>query len=389
VKLLACLLLVCSCGRLGFRDDNEVRDAPPAVEAVEATPAAFSTSSPTFVAVPGATLTIPPSPGTTWLLLTSATLVSTGVAVVNVEARYLVDGIERGVGESHSTAGAGPWQHFYVLEGGADPQTVVYELRDRANGISTIDQLHTIAVPLPADAEPHYVSRDDVEPVSAQANTPLHALSLGSLSGTYVVLLLANGTELPSTANLWLEWRGPNDEVLMRESQFPREPRQALLTARVLSITAADATFTLYAYTGGPTGAQTSYVRAFAMRSDAFVSIDHGFSSTPITTMSATPSMAQQVLTTPSDANRYLYLTTAWAEEDCLNTADVLRRMHFTIDADEHIVEHATDNCAYQLTYGVTKLLPARPNVMATGISSGNGQVTILGDSQIVLLGLP
>jgi hypothetical protein len=388
---LACLLLLCSCGRLGFGSADDAPDdaSRPVMQAIEIAPASFSTSSQTFVPIADATLTIPPSPGTTWLLLTSATLVSTGVAAVNVEARYLVDGIERGVGESQSTAGAGPWQHFYVLDGRTDAQTIVYELREVASGTATIDRLHAIAVPLPANAEPHYAAQDAVQPVSALASSPLITLSLGAVSGTYVVLLLANGTELPSSADLWLEWRGPNDEVLLRETQFPREPRQSLLSVRVLPMTTADAAFTLHAYTGGTTGAQTSYVRAFAMRSDAFPSIDHGLATTPIMTTVTTPSIATQLTTMASDARAYLYLATTWGGEDCVNTVDAVRRFHFIVDADEQIVEHATDNCGYELTYGVTDLLPARPSTLGTAVSSGNGQITILGDSQIVLLGLP
>jgi hypothetical protein len=73
------------CGRLGF--GNAGPDAGTHVPAELAVPA-FSTTSTEFVDVPGATLEIPPSPGTRWLLVTSAGLASTTPLDVNVEARY-------------------------------------------------------------------------------------------------------------------------------------------------------------------------------------------------------------------------------------------------------------------------------------------------------------
>jgi hypothetical protein len=375
---VVCLVLA-GCGRIAFDPD-----ATP--EALEIAPPTFSTSSTEFVDIPGGTLTIPPSRDTTWLLLTSAALSGQTISAVTVEARYLVDGIERGLGGTQVTAGFGPWQHFYVLPGTRSAQTITYQLRDASGGTAAIDQLHAVAIPLPSSAELHVASIDDAQPITATTPTPAATLSLGALAGDYIVLLLVNGTELPSASDIFLEWRGPADEVLLPTVQFPREPWQSLLAARVLPLTTNDAVFTLYASTRAT--AQIAYARALAIRVDAFASVDQQFSSMNIDTVAPEPVIATQ-LSPVGEAAQYLYLASSRGEEPCTATPDTLRRLHFLIGSEDRVIEHATDNCSYQLTYGTTDLLPSRPARIGTGVSSGNGEHALLTESQVLLLGLP
>jgi hypothetical protein len=382
---LACLLLS-ACGRFGFGSGDDAIDAAAEIHAIEIAPPAFSTSSADFVDVPGGALIVPPSAGTTWLLLTSAGLSATSFATLTVEARYLVDGVERGLGGTEVTGGFGPWQHFYVLPGASSAQTITYQLRDASGGGATIDQLHAVALPLPASADAHYAAVDDAQLITALAPAPAAALSLGALDGEYLVLLLVNGTEMPASSNIFLEWRGPGGEVVVPTSQFPREPWQSLFTARVVPLATSDAVYTLYAYAGS--SGQVAYVRALALRADGFASLDHQLSTTTIDTQAPDASIATQ-LAPIGDAAQYVYLASTLAEESCTNTPDAVRRLHFMIDGDDRVLEHATDNCSYQLTYGATDLLQARPALIGTGVSSGNGQHVILRDSQILLLGLP
>ncbi|MBA3453369.1 MAG: hypothetical protein H0T42_09790 [Deltaproteobacteria bacterium] len=94
------LVALIGCGRLDFDPTGDARtgDAATAIEPLAIEPARFSTTSPTFVEIPGASLTLPPSPGITWLVLVSGALQSSSFAEIGVEARYLIDGIERGLG---------------------------------------------------------------------------------------------------------------------------------------------------------------------------------------------------------------------------------------------------------------------------------------------------
>ena len=126
-------------------------DVPPGtITTFEVAPPAFSTSSTAFVDIPGGTFEIPPSPGTTWLLVTAATLAQPTLTAFGAEARYLVSGVEQGMGGTQGM-GAGPWQHFYVFPGMDVPQTVAYQLRDTGGQMASIDHLRIVAMPLPAN----------------------------------------------------------------------------------------------------------------------------------------------------------------------------------------------------------------------------------------------
>lgn len=176
--------------------------------------------------------------------------------------------------------------------------------------------------------------------------------------------------------------------MLQPESQNPREPWQSELMVHVLTVSNPNATVTLQSYTGIGSDAEQRYVRALAMRVDAFASWDFQATTTPIATTSAAVSVGPQVQ--PSGAgNKYVYMASTWSEEDCGNTMPALRELHFIVDGTDRITDHATANCAFQLTYGAFGLFASRPGLLQNGVSSANGQNTIMADSQIVLLGLP
>ena len=392
MRLLLGCLIAAGCGRLGFDASDAASDASSViVDTVELTPPSFSTSSVDFVDIPGATATIAPSPGAMWLILTSATLASTNIAAQCVEARYLVDATERGMGGTQGT-GAGPWQHFYLLPGSDAPQTLTYQLRDASAGTATIDQLHVIIVKLPDGAEPHYASADPIREVtSMEASPATEVLSLGAMAGDYVVLTLANSSDAPGESDMYVKWLGPGGEILQAVSQNPREPWQSQLMVRVLSVSSPDALFTLQSYTdegGGIDVGSQRYVRVLALRTTGFASLDQTWTTTPITTTSPNVSIGPQ-LAPAGSAARYLYMASSWSDEDCTETTASLRRLHFIVDGVDRMTEHATDNCAFQLTYGVFGLLSTRPDTMANGVSSANGFPTVMGESQIVLVGLP
>lgn len=73
----------------------------------KATVASFSTTSTTFVDVPGGALSFyPRTTSDVWVILFSAKLASSSVGSASVEARYLVNGVEHGIGgESSNPAG--------------------------------------------------------------------------------------------------------------------------------------------------------------------------------------------------------------------------------------------------------------------------------------------
>lgn len=379
---VALIVIVCVSCRLNF-DERDDRRAFVVDE--------FSTTSTEFVDIPGATLTIPVSPGTTWLLQTSATLDSTMPVLVTAEARYLVDGIERGIGGTQNSVPGrpGPWEHFYVLFGSTVEQRVVYQLREATGGTAKIEQLHAIAVRLPPGTEPHYQSSDDIQSVTATAFAPLVTLSFGPLSGAYVLFLLVNASDLPAQNDCYVQWRGPSGEVLLPELQQPREPWQSMFAIRTIDLDTPDATFTLDAYVSAGGAGRVRYVRAFAMRADAFESFAFDRSSTLIDTISPEVSIGPLVTPAPdAAAPAYLYIASTIGAEDC-GTTDAERRYHFLVDGEDATIMHVTENCAYVATYGATRLLDHRPDELAIGVSSGNGLHVWMSEATILLLGLP
>ena len=377
------ILIACTGCRINF-DEHDDRRAFVVDE--------FSTTSTEFVDIPGGTLTIPVSPGSTWLLQTSAAISSTNIEPVTVEARYLVDGIERGIGGTQNSVPdrPGPWEHFYVLLGSTVEQHLVYQLRDASGGTAKIEQLHAIAVRLPPGAAPHYQSSDDAQLVTATTLGPQVTFSLGPLSGRYVVFLLVNASDRPAQNDCYVQWRGPSGEILLQQLQQPREPWQSMFAVRVLELDTPDATLTLDARAGIGGPAQVRNVRAFAMRADAFETFAFDHTMAMIDAVSPDVSIGPVVTPGPGGAaSAYLYVASTVGKEDCVATIDTERRYHFIVDDDDTTIAHVTDNCAYWTTYGVTRLLDHKPTQLALGVSSGNAQQVWMSHPAILLLGLP
>lgn len=385
------MLVLAGCGRFGF----EARDAPSDVTTSSLAPqsrqvATFSTNSATFVDIPGATLTIPASPDTRWVLLTSARLESSVSTGITVEARYTVDGIERGIGGTESSAPSrpGPWQHVHVIDGDDSEHVVTYQLRDALAATSTIHALSMIAVPLPATAV-SYAALDDIQAVTSGTSAPHTTLSLGALRGDYIFLLLVNGSDAPGESDLFTEWFGPSGEPWMTTTHFPREPWQSLFTMHRATVDSPNVMLTLNAWRGA-NPSQIRNVRAVALRADAFASAElaRDDRSLVTTSMPAMPGVELAPLPATADT-QYVLVGSIRLEEDCTVAPDAERAAHVVIDDVTATHIHATDNCAYAITYGAVRLLDTKPTYLAMGFSTLNGNPIIYDGAQVLLLALP
>ncbi len=204
--------MLAGCGRFGFdgtgtdADIDTVIDANAAPQLQTVTVAAFTTSGATFVDVPGSTIEIPAAPGIRFLILTSAQLESTISSGTTVEARYVIDGVERGLGGTENSAPArpGPWQHVEVLDGDGAPHTLAYQLRDASGGTATIHNLSSLVIPLPADAV-KYGRSDPPQDVTTAAESPQVPLALGPLSGDYTFFLVSNASDAPGQSDVYVQ----------------------------------------------------------------------------------------------------------------------------------------------------------------------------------------
>lgn len=380
-----------ACGRLGF-DDRDLADATlGALTPLELVIPSFATTSPTFVPIPGGELVIPASPGRRWLLLISAGLHSTTLNDDGAEIRYLVDGIERGMGGSQNfEAGkAGPWQHVYAFDGASAPLTIHFELRELLGATGTVERLRAVALPLPEDAVSLYASADGIQPVTSTALIPVVTLMAEAPAGEYLCFAAANGSDAPDLSDVYLQWAGPDGTVRLRESQISRSSWQAVFAVWRETLAGPTATFTLSARVSSGMS-QFRDARVFAVRTDAFPSIDFSFSEPLVATAAPAPLPVNDLIPAGTAA-QFLYLASLRLAEVCAGlTVFADRRAHFVVDDVEHDrSSHVVGNCAYETTYGTVGLLRAPPARVATEVSSGNGLEVEARDSAILVLGLP
>jgi len=173
---------------------------------VAATDLALTTSSGPFVAVPGGSITFTPgSADDAWVVLLSGELLSTEIAQRVLQVRYLINDVERGIGEQQNEVPGNPtpWAHFDVVTGTTEPQTVRLEL-SATSGAATIRNGRIIAFPLPVGADLHFaeelatrlVPGGDVWTAGLElAFTPVAA-------GDYLVLSVVNASEEPTSTSV-------------------------------------------------------------------------------------------------------------------------------------------------------------------------------------------
>jgi hypothetical protein len=385
VRWLAATALLVACGRVDFAE------LPPADASVAPTRFhidSFTTTGDTFVPIPGATLQLPAKPGTSWLLLTNALLESTMFTGFTVEARYLVDDVERGIGGSQNSVVQRPgmWQHFYVMDG-ATPHTVRYELRDASGGTATIEQLDVVAIALPSDAVT-YRAADDIIQVSSVTPAVVVDLAMGDLSGDYVGMLLVNASDAPGLSNVYVQWRDGTGALLSHRTHQPREPWQSFRVLQRMTLEQPDMHVQLFADVGD--SGQLRYARALAVRADAFADVQFAADTTMAVTVDSAvqPGAALALAPTPSPAPEYVVATSLQLQETCTPGTDADRHIEVAIDGAVQAMTHTTENCTYTATYGTLDTLDHRPANVTIGWSTLNGIEVEYDGSQILALGL-
>lgn len=374
----------------GGDDSGTLEDAArPSDVAVQIAPPPFETASVDFVDIPGGTLVVPASPGAKWVLFVTGALQSSSFLFSAAQARYLVDGIERGLGgtESIELGRPGPWQHLYVFDGDASATSIVFQARDTMGATTRVSNLRAVAVRLPPEADPLYASSDALVTTTSRMFAPIATLSLAPATpGEYLVFLCALTSEGPGTSDIDTYWLDPSGLPWTTELKNPRGALQSQLWIRRTTLGGA-ATVELLASTRET--ATVQYVRALAIRTDAFPNLV-ATSDDVIeeTTIAPTPIYSNEIVPTLSDAEKYLVVGTTRIDDDCTNSAMAARGAHFVVDAFEQVAHHVAGNCAYYTTYGFVGLLDAPPSRFAVGVSSGNGMRVHQDESNLVVLGV-
>ncbi len=265
---------------------------------------------------------------------------------------------------------------------------VAYQLHDEQGATATIERLYWAAIPL-ADADVRFSFSD--APQLTTTTTPIlfADLSLGTLTGDYVLFMGVNASDGPGASDVYVSWHGPGDEILMANMQNSREPFQSYFAMHRATYAGDDVHLALYAYGGSDFGT-ISYARAIAVRASAFASVDFASDFTESMT-SQLPEVVGSTLvpSAPTEPVRsYVFLASIGLEEDCSAVTDAERAMHLVIDDTTETIAHATDNCAYASTYGGLRPVANRPGKVEVGYSTLNGTPVQYLGSQVLLLGL-
>lgn len=288
---------------------------------VKTTVASFSTASGTYTDVTGATLSFTPSSDSeVWILLFSARLRSTSTNEQTVEARYLVNTIEHGMGgiQTRRSFAPGSWQHFYRVTNTTALQTVQVQLSDVGGGTATIEDLQMIGFRLPDNADFRYAETNGDQPFTDTAVwTTRQSLDFTPpADGDYLVMAVDNGQEFPGDNGIDIRVQDPSgsfwpvsDGTAQPYFHNPRDPWESFFAARVQSLTGGVfQTYEIQAYQSHVSGATVRDTRIMAFRTDAFDNDVESVENLAETSTNSTTPVLKSTLTTtaPPSARDYI-----------------------------------------------------------------------------------
>lgn len=382
-----------ACGRLGFdaaAEDASTIDAPAPRDVLAVAPSAFETTSTTFVDVPGGALVVPPSPGQRWLLLVSGSIQSSSGQATGVEVRYLVDGVEQGIGgtESVVVGRPGPWQHVYVFDGADRPLPVTLQLADTQGTTARLEDAHLAVIPLPAPDTATTASADAPTVVNTSATlVPVLTLTLTvPTAGDYVALLLTNASERPAASDVFWQWLDPDGQPWTRSMHNPRPPWQSSLFVREVTLPAGPLSVTLQGRSGGM--GTLRYTRLVLLRRADFTAGLALQTTTGGMTAVVPPLVTNQLAPVLGAARSYVVLGSADITDTCV-AMGAERGAYFRVDADERTTYHVNGNCTLDTTYGMLDVRATAPTLIAAGISAGNTTPVIHQASTLLVFGVP
>lgn len=368
-----------ACGRFGFDAAGDTpSDGPSDMPSVTTTgpiklvaPPPFTTTGATFTDVPDATLTITPGASDEqWLILFGARLSSTSTSQTSAEARYLVDGVERGAGgvDNELPDHGAAWMHFVVVGGTTAPIAIRVQLRDVSIGTARLDNLRIIAFPLPAAAAVQLAETEPVQTVGTSWTTVETLAVAPSLAGRYLILAVANNGSGDSTGLRLIDptataWPVATSGVLAAHLASPRPCRQSYFLARTFDLAATPSMFRWEATSSSTS--DVSYTRLLAIRTDAFAGYD-GAADPALQSSTATTFEVRTSLVTVPPAQP---LGAVAIQTLVLSGSDAIYERRSRFEAGSDVVAdfaHVIDNRNYRATSGGFAVLPDTTSVTLT-----------------------
>lgn len=282
-----------------------------------------STTSATFVDVPGASVTFTPSTtAEIWLVFVTGVLRSNNTAEVAAEMQLDINGTVADLwGHQNNTASTPNGAGFMIIEritGTVASQTVKAQFRAAA-GTTFVDDVRIIVTKLPSNADFQYTESDGIVGTTG-SNVQVASLTWtpGSV-GDYILIGKMSHHEFPSgsTSQAWATMDAttlhPDAPAGVHQS-MARDAWNPMCVAWRENLSAASHTLDLR-FTSGASGAESSehrYRKLMAFRADAFDEVSYSEalaqSTTTATTFQTKDSLA---VARPPEPRDYLVIQSA------------------------------------------------------------------------------
>lgn len=364
-----------------------------------------STTSTTFVDVPGTTLTFTPGDASeTWVIFATGVMRSNDAGQVAAEMRLLLNGAVADYwGHQTSNASTPTGAGFFIfdrLTGVTGTQTVQLQfLTAVAGATSFASQMRVVALLVPPGADFQYAETDATLAASG-TNLALQALAFTPPSpGDYCVFSKASQTRAPGagSAQMWLEDAAgglhPDAPAGVRFSNA-RNPWQPGATAFRQTLAAAAQTFTLRGTSSGGGAASSSwrYRKVMAFRADAWEAQEYSESLGLSTTASAAFVQKNALVTAaPPAARDYVVVQLARLSGDSSNANPKSGELRDggapLLRTDHHINRDGGSNTGYHHMAGVANVKNSSASVTyENGFLSPGGITVECAESTILAL---
>lgn len=373
-RTLAVVLAVTAlaCGRVGFEgnveggasdgavDDGASLDGGTRPHVATSSVAAFDTTSPAFVDVPGGLSFVAAAPSEQWVLFFSAHLGGSNDSTPDTELRYFVNGIERGIGQSNAMDGTwSPWVHFDFLTGVVGEVQVTMQARAVETFPARIADLRVVALRLPSGADAQFSELTaPVMPVGTFAEA--HRLDVvPAASDSYLLMALVVGTEEPSAGVLKVRLRDPLG-AYWPERPFTNDRRayQSMFLARIVPLGGATASFAIELSGNATLPSTARDIRMLAFRTGVLAGL-YSTSTLPThTTDSPTPVVSAELnVPAPPEPRWHLSIQSFAVTQSVTGLAD--RAVSFGHPAGEITFTQRIDNDQQCPTFGRFELVRA------------------------------
>ena len=357
---------------------------------VTADVATFSTASASFVDVPGGTLQATADAQTSWVVLFSARLCTSVAAAPGPEARFVVDGAERGfagIGVDVASR-CGSFQQSVVLERNTGSHTVRVQLRQVAGGTASIDNLHLVALPLAANADVRTSENLNVQSVLSTSHTDYHALTFTPASpGDYLVLSSISAIEdTGSTVFVRVRRSGSVTTWPTPDYGIARPAWQSMFAAERFTLPATPHTFAIQARISGSTTGRVQAARIVAFRVDALAHFETTRTASVVATDTTNALVAERTSTPPPGLTGQVVIQSQVSGVVC--GFGGVHTPSFVLNGNTETIPHAL-NCGYRASYGRVSYLPGATPVTARNFVSAEvgGNQARATDSVLHILG--